>query len=82
MMRRLYATERFQKQEELMRHRHRLLKIREIIRDILKKYEKYEDEQSVANYMNGGTTYKRKRSLKYKRRSLKYKRRSLKYKRV
>jgi hypothetical protein len=77
-MRHLYATERLQKQEELIRHRDRLLKIREIINEILKKYE---DNRSVADFMNGGTACKCKRSLKYKRRSLKYKRRSLKYKR-
>jgi hypothetical protein len=82
-MRHLYATERLQKQEELIRHRDRLLKIREIINDILKKYE---DKRSVtgvlfSHFMNGGTACKCKRSLKYKRRSLKDKRRSLKDKR-
>ena len=76
----LYATERLQKQEELIRHRDRLLKIREFINDILKKYE---DKRSVtgvlfSHFMNGGTACKCKRSLKCKRRSLKCKRRSLK----
>ena len=76
----LYATERLQKQEELMRHRDRLLKIREFINDILNKYE---DKRSVtgvlfSHFMNGGTACKCKRSLKCKRRSLKCKRRSLK----
>ena len=79
----LYATERLQKQEELIRHRDRLLKIREFINDILKKYE---DKRSVtgvlfSHFMNGGTACKCKRSLKCKRRSLKCKRRSLKCKR-
>ncbi len=77
-LRDLYVVEYLQKQEELMRYRDRLSKIREIINDILKKYE---DKRSVADFMNGGTACKCKRSLKYKRRSLKHKRRSLKYKR-
>lgn len=82
-IRHLYATERLQKQEELIRHRDRLLKIREIINDILKKYE---DKRSVtgvlfSHFMNGGTACKCKRSLKCKRRPLKCKRRSLKCKR-
>ena len=74
-LRDLYVVEYLQKHEELMRHRDRLSKIREIINDILKKYE---DNRSVANFMNGGTACKCKRSLKHKRRSLKDKRRSLK----
>ena len=63
--RQLYALERLQKQEELMRHQDRLLEINEIMKTILRKYE---DKRTLDDIRTGGTrTRRHKWSLKYKR---------------
>ena len=69
----LYALERLQKEEELMRLQDHLQEINKMIKSILRKYEDKRSLVDIVNIRNGGTrrrktkTRRHKWSLKYKR---------------
>lgn len=63
----LYAMERLQKEEEIMRLQDRLKEVNEIIRSIYRKYEDIRDLSGVGGGSTRSKTKKHKWSLKYKR---------------